>query len=139
MKRRFLVAPAGQRGQALVEFGLVALIFVVTVVNLLDVMRGFWYLNTLAFAVQEGARYAIVRGAQAASPVGPADPSAVVAVVQARCVGLDPASLTVVVLWPDGDNQSGSRVRVQASYSYDPILLDWMTLDLSRQSEMVIQ
>lgn len=129
----------GEGGQALVEFGLVSLTLLVVLVNIVDLMRAFWHFNTLAFAAQEGVRYAIVHGARSDSPVSSSDPSAVVNLVRDQSFGVDPAHLTVQATWPDGNNNPGSRIQVATSYNYEPILLGWAAITLSSSAEMVIQ
>jgi hypothetical protein len=63
---------AKPRGQAMVEFALVFPIFILLMVGMFDLGRVIWVNNTLATAAREAARYAIVHGAKAPCPVGPA-------------------------------------------------------------------
>lgn len=65
------------RGQALVEFSLVIPIFLVMLMGVVDVGRAIWAQNSLASAVREAARFAIVHGGSAttACPVGPPVPA----------------------------------------------------------------
>ncbi len=121
------------------EFGLVSLTLLVVLVNIVDLMRAFWNFNTMAFAAQEGARYAIVHGSQSDTPVSSSDPSPVVSVVQDRSQGVDLARLTVQVTWPDGNNNLGNRVQVASSYTFEPILIGWASVTLNSRAEMVIQ
>ncbi|MFL5755050.1 MAG: TadE/TadG family type IV pilus assembly protein [Chloroflexota bacterium] len=61
------------RGQALVEFGLVVPVFLFILLGIVDFGRVVWANDSLANAAREGARYAIVHGGSdsTACPVGP--------------------------------------------------------------------
>lgn len=139
------------RGQAMVEFALVAPLLFVVLLGIFEAGRFVLNLETLNNATREGARYAIVHGAQSACPSGPmplgrtnpCDPSGsrIVTTVEDRAIGIaDEGNLTVPTpRWTlggsavlpsspldpapiDGDNGRGNYVTVFASYSYDPIL-----------------
>ncbi len=56
-----------ERGAALVEFAIVASIFLTVMFGILEFGRLFWTHNALKDAVRRGARYAIVRKEDAAS------------------------------------------------------------------------
>ena len=58
--RRFFHGPTAVRGNVAVEFALAAPIFLILVIGLTDFGRLFWVKNTLQFAVDETARYAMV-------------------------------------------------------------------------------
>ena len=49
-----------QRGQTLVEFALVVMVFLVIVFGLLEFARGLWTWNTIVQATRAGARFAVV-------------------------------------------------------------------------------
>ena len=133
-----------ERGQAIVEFALTALIFLTLLVFIMDGSRIFWNYLTVTEAARVGARYAIVHGAQCLPPtaaVGPGNYSALTAHVTSRAVGLTPANLTVTPTWPTG-NRAPSSVTVSITYRVQPITrLFWpgQTFTLSAQSKMVIQ
>lgn len=61
------------RGQAIVEFSLVVVIFVMMLFAVFDFGRVIWANNALANAAREAARYAIVHGGSKTNdcPVGP--------------------------------------------------------------------
>jgi Flp pilus assembly protein TadG len=65
------------RAQALVEFALVAPIFFLMLFALIDFGRYVYYVQILNNAAREGARYAIVHGAQGLPSSGPAAPGTV--------------------------------------------------------------
>lgn len=113
---------SAERGQALVEFSLVVLVFMIIVLGMVEVGRAVWNYNTLSNAVREGTRYAIVHGVNATTPSGPtANDANVEAAVEQFAAGLDPSDLTVNSTWPDGDNGAGSRIRVSATYRFDTV------------------
>ena len=63
------------RGQALVEFALVAPMFFLVLFAIIEAGRFIFYYETLNNATREGARYAIVNGANSLGcPTGPAAP-----------------------------------------------------------------
>ena len=62
---------AGDAGQALIEFALILPILLVVVIGTFDLALAVWQTNTLASAVREATRYAIVHGDGSAAPVGP--------------------------------------------------------------------
>lgn len=52
----------GQRGDALIEFTLVGIPLIFVLISIFEISRGMWIYHTLAYAVTEGTRYAIVHG-----------------------------------------------------------------------------
>lgn len=60
-----------RRGQALVEFALVAPIFILTLLALIEFGRAVYSVQMLHNAAREGARYAIVHGSASFCPSGP--------------------------------------------------------------------
>jgi hypothetical protein len=60
-----------RRGQALVEFSLVAPIFLLLLFSIIEFGRAVYYIQILNNAAREGARYAIVHGFEASNPSGP--------------------------------------------------------------------
>lgn len=118
-----------ERGQALVEFSLVSIVFFLLVFGMVDVGRAVWNYNTLAHATREGARYAIVHGSASADPSGPGGDYYIAPNTDTRVTqqvetfggGLNPSQLTVETEWPDGSNFSGNRVVVTSQYEFEPI------------------
>lgn len=130
-----------ERGIALVEFALILPIMVVLIVGIFDVALAVWQSNTLASAVREGTRYAIVHGSSSSDPSGPGDVAAIETLVRSSAIGL--SGVTVTSTWPDGTNARGSRVRVAASVPYSPVLSQLfagggLNVTLRAQSELVI-
>ncbi len=117
------------RGQALVEFSIVAPLFFLLLFAIIDFGRYVYYVQILNNAAREGARYAIVHGAASLSPTGPPnDPSgtAVIAVVRNYAIGVigidDPSMLTITPTWgtPPAvpDNDRGTTVTVEVTYAF---------------------
>ena len=118
-----------ESGQALMEFALVGIIFVILVFGVIDVGRAVWNYNTLAQATREGTRYAIVHGAASSDPSGPGSSyfvppdsdTKITEAVETFASGLDISQLTVLAEWPDGANNPGSAVKVTSQYTYEPM------------------
>lgn len=135
-----------RRGQALVEFALVAPFFFLLLFSVIEFGRAVYYVQMLNNAAREGARYAIVNGAEARCPSGPmplgfganpCDPNGqnVVRVVKDQAVAIidsGPTDFAVVVKWcqttacpgalGDGTNERNQTVRVDVTYVYRPVL-----------------
>jgi Flp pilus assembly protein TadG len=86
-----------RRGSAALEFTLVAIPLLFVLISIAELGRGMWMYHTLAFAVKEGARYAIVHGQNcaAASSSCAGTVQAVAQTVRSAGVGLDPSQLQV--------------------------------------------
>jgi len=52
----------GRKGNAMVEFTLVGIPMIFILISVFEMARGMWVYHTLAYAVKEGTRYAIVHG-----------------------------------------------------------------------------
>lgn len=59
------------RGQALVEFTLIAPVFFLLLLSIVEFGRAVYYIQILNNAAREGARYAIVHGNESTDPTGP--------------------------------------------------------------------
>jgi hypothetical protein len=108
--------------QSLVEFALVLPLLLLMITGLFDVARAAWEENTLAFSAREGSRYAIVHGSgNTTLPLGPADPNEahIAAIVTSSAVGV--YGITVSTAWPDGGNDRGMRVSVDATAPFVPL------------------
>jgi Flp pilus assembly protein TadG len=124
-------ARSGSRGQALAEFALVAPFFFLLLFAIIEGGRFVFYYEVLNSATREGARYAIVNGANtigcSSGPAAPGttscDPSGarVVAKVRASAYGMIPAAISVTPTWSP-DNGRGSTVSVDASYTYSSLV-----------------
>jgi Flp pilus assembly protein TadG len=131
------------RGQALVEFALVAPIFFFMLFALIDFGRYVYYVQILNNAAREGARYAIVHGSKGIPPSGPAesgttspDPAGdnVRATVRNYLVGVigqTSPTLNINVCWQprngvgpacSGDNGRGTPVDVNVEYQFHSVI-----------------
>jgi Flp pilus assembly protein TadG len=130
----------GQRGQALVEFAVVGIMFFVMVFGMIDLVRAVSNYNTLAQATREGTRYAIVHGSDSVDPSGPGDDLAVQDAVKKFGSGLNASQLTIQATWPDGGNAPGSHVKVSSQYSYEPMFgfFGSLSIPLTSSSTMKI-
>jgi hypothetical protein len=102
------------RGQALVEFALVAPIFFLLLFAVIEGGRFIFYYETLNNATREGARFAIVNGSNSLlCPQGPTQPPGW------QC---DLTGEAVTPQWLDGYNNRDMRVRVEALYTYSTLI-----------------
>ena len=118
----------------MVEFAIVASLFLMLTLGLIDLGRGVWIYNTLAHVARDGARYAIVHGSRSNNP---ATPETITDIVKDR------STLQNVVVTPswDPDNNQGSAVQVTAQYDFQPLLPALLGIDhipLSATARMVI-
>lgn len=122
-----------RRGQAMVEFALVAPIFFLILFGIIEGGRFIYYYETLSHATREGARYAIVNGANSLTcSTGPAAPgtsscdpdgSDVADRVRAAAVGMVGPAITVTPVWHDpANNGRGSTITVTASFTYSALV-----------------
>jgi Flp pilus assembly protein TadG len=141
---------SNRKGQGLVEFALVAPIFILALLTLIEFGRAVYYVQTLQNAAREGARYAMVHGSASLCPSGPmptntpnlCDPTGakVAEAVKARAIGVidnAAAAFNVDVKWckpstecpntnvvgkGDGSNDRAQTVRVRITYSFSSFL-----------------
>ena len=141
------------RGQALVEFALVAPIFLLVVFVIIEFGWYVYQVQTLNEAVREGSRYAIVHGSTSLCPSGPmpglppatnwCDPSGgkVEAVVRNYAVGLAQASLTFPTMTWSPNNGRGSifTLVVQTTYQQLIPLVPLPAITIQGASSLVVQ
>ena len=120
-----------QRGNTLVEFTVASIVFFTIVFGLLDLALVVYDYDRVAFAAQEGARWAAVRGKSSTSPATADD---VKTYVTTRAIGLAP---TVTTTWSPTDKSVGSVVTVQVSQPFTShlpfVALTSMTLHSTAQ------
>ena len=141
------------RGQALVEFALVAPVFVLILLVIVEGGRFILFYQTLSNATREGARYAIVHGSNSSCPSGPMAPGTnpplecydaaganVVQRVKDSAFGLLGASVAVTTTWGALGNGRESDVNVAASYTYRTLvpLVPLPPITVSAESTLVI-
>lgn len=138
------------RGQAMVEFAIVAPLFFLLLFGIIEAGRFVFYHEILANATREGARYAIVNGANVdpiGCPSGPPAPGSVscdvpgnnvIAKVRQSAFGIG-NNATVVPTWSP-DNGRGSTVHVTASFQYRPLvpLVPLPPITVSAESSLVV-
>ncbi len=135
------------RGQAMVEFALVAPLFFLLLFGIIEAGRFIFYYETLSNATREGARYAIVNGANTLGcPSGPPAPgstpcdvSGAKVVARVKQSALAVSNPTVTPTW-DPNNGRGSTVQVVASYTYQSLipLVPLPPINVSAESSLVI-
>ncbi|MHB8514123.1 MAG: TadE/TadG family type IV pilus assembly protein [Dehalococcoidia bacterium] len=129
-------------GQSLVEFALMAPLFMLLVLATIDGARAVFAYNTIANAAREGARYGIVHGAASSSPIGPgANETGIVTYVGQFTRSFPAQDVAVTPTWPQGSNADGSPVAVQVTYQYRPLfggLIGIGPMTLQASSTMVI-
>ena len=132
--KRILTRRQSERGSELVEFAFVSILLFTLVFGIMEFGRAIWIYDTVAHLAREGARYAIVRGAESGQTASAAD---VETYVQSRAAGM--TGLVVTTAW-DPDNDPGSVVQVQVDRPFDPIvpLVPLGPITLSSTSRMVI-
>jgi Flp pilus assembly protein TadG len=130
-----------ERGSAMLEFTLVGIPLIFVLISLFEMSRWMWNYHTMAYAVREGTRFAIVKGVNCTSGTNACGVTIgnVAARIQAMAVGLDPALLNVTFTaggtasatkplsqwlndgasWPPaGLNAPGVSIRVDARYPF---------------------
>lgn len=146
--------PSRSRGQALVEFALVAPIFFLLLFGIIEAGRFILYYQTLNNATREGARYAIVHGSNSFCPSGPMpaskpapachdEPGAnVVQTVKDSAFGVLGSSVVVTPSWPPAPVGNGrdSDVTVRATYTYNSLvpLVPLPPITITAESNLVI-
>ena len=144
----------------MVEFALVAPMFFLLLFGIVEAGRFIFYYETLSHATREGARYAIVNGANTLGcPSGPPAPGTaacdvpgndVVARVRQSAFGVPSSGISVDRCWwyvacdlathGDGDNARGATVTVAATYTYSSLipLVPLPPITVTAESSLVI-
>jgi len=125
-------------GSTLIEFSLVAFMFIIVLASVVEMGRMVLVYTTVANAARAGARYAIVHGGDRTGsgvdgPSGPGSPCTctqiTTVVTNFASAGLvDTTRLTVTVGYPNGSNAAGKAVTVTVSYPYDALIPYFSTL-----------
>jgi hypothetical protein len=155
-------AAARHRGQATVEFALVAPLFLLILLAIIEGGRFVFFYEMLNNATREGARYAIVHGYNAADgcPSGPMPDGTmscdlsgenVKLAVQKAAIGLAGVGDfdTLDVFWcaasgpkpcPDTplNNDRGNPVTVRAAYTYSSVVPVLPAITIASESTLVI-
>ena len=124
-------------GSAVLEFGLVVVMFFMFVFGVMDFGRALYTYHFVSNAACEATRYALVRGSSSTTPVTASEIQTYVKSITPE--GIDPNSLTISTTWSP-DNAPGSSVKVQVSDNFQfmtPVLTTYQ-MNLSDSSQMVI-
>jgi Flp pilus assembly protein TadG len=141
-----------------VEFALIAPLFFLLLFGTIEGGRFIFYYEMLNNATREGARYAIVHGANSSNPTGPPDDTTgteVKQVVQNAALNLAGSGELFVPnpVWrPAGtlvhpkpgdtfdgaNNRRGSYVTVFVNYTYSPLLAVLPPITISAESTLVV-
>ena len=124
-------------GTALVEFGLVIVVFFMFVFGVMDFGRAIYTYHFVSNAAFEATRYAMVRGSNSTNPVTATDVENYVKSLVPQ--GIDPSNLTISTSWSP-NHAPGSSVRVLVSDNFQctsPFFRAYH-IALSDSSQMVI-
>ncbi|HET7214739.1 MAG TPA: TadE/TadG family type IV pilus assembly protein [Terriglobia bacterium] len=124
-------------GSAVLEFGLVVVMFFMFVFGVMDFGRALYTYHFVSNAACEATRYAIVRGSSSTNPVTASDIQAYVKSITPE--GVDPNQLTITTTWSPDENP-GSTVKVQVRDNFQfmtPVLASYQ-MNFSDSSQMVI-
>jgi Flp pilus assembly protein TadG len=127
-----------RKGNSTIEFTLVGLPLLFALVSIFEMSRGMWIYHTLAYAVKEGTRYAVVHGQNCGIEPNHCQVRVmdIAQHVKDAGIGLDPNQLTITLtsssrspvtcspltsclsngdIWPDyPDNQAGLSIGISA-------------------------
>jgi Flp pilus assembly protein TadG len=109
---------SSRRGSAAIEFALVVPFFLSVCLGAIELGRFVAMQQALTEAVFAGGRFAIVHGADSATP---ASTSTIASTVQGNGGILTAASITANVSFSP-DNNPGSTVTIAASYPWTPLV-----------------
>lgn len=127
-----------QGGNYIMEMGLCMIVLCYLIFGIVEYSNLNYANNFCAFAAQQGARYASIRGATSVNPL-PTSPSPcgtsctnettgdpTTTYVQGLAIGLSTSNLTVTTNWSGAveanANDVGGTVTVKVAYSYSPLL-----------------
>ncbi len=120
-------------GASLVEFAMVAFMFIMVLLSVVEMGRMILVYTSIANAARAGSRYAIVHGSdRTGSGIdGPSGPSCAptsctqINTVVRNYAGtglLNSSNVTVTVAYSNAKNDPGQTVTVTATYTYDPLI-----------------
>lgn len=110
-----------RKGSVLLEFTLVGIPILFTMISLFEMTRGMWLYQTMAYAVREATRYATVHGSGCASPnTCQVTIGQITRVLKTAGPGVDPSAVTVTFTTADGSATSGTMASLLASSTVWP-------------------
>ena len=124
----------GERGQALVEFALASIVFLMTIFGTLQFGLMIWRYNMISNLAQEGARWASVRGTSSTIINAQLVPCA--GLLNSRSTGITVTAITT----PSTVGPKGSIVTVEVRTTFAPLtgLLPLVSRTLSSTAKMVV-
>jgi Flp pilus assembly protein TadG len=135
----------GERGQALVEFGLVASVMFLALFAVIDFGRALYAYNLVASSAYIGARYAIVHGSSCTLSMCPASSAAIQTYVRSKVNGINTAQLTVTTTWVKASGCTDPAyqgplciAKVQVSYPFQFMIALHQSLTMTMTTQMVI-
>lgn len=134
-----------KRGAAMVEAAITLSVTIFLIFGMLDLSIGVFRNNVMAHAAREGVRRAIVHGNLSKSPWGPTtfsgnanDSHPLAQAIVPYLATLNLQDVTVTGEWLDGNNKTGSRVRVTVSSTYRPLLTSLFGNSMTLRSASVL-
>ena len=134
-----------RRGSTIVEFSFIFVVFLMTVVALMELGRGVWTYATLSHAARRGARFAMIHGSN--NPVmdnsdNDTTDTEIANVVKAAAIGLDTSTIVVATPTWTPDRSRGSTVELTVTYNFNvvvgPPLLPRNTIPLTSTARMIV-
>jgi Flp pilus assembly protein TadG len=133
-----------RRGHATLEFTLVGIPLIFVLVSVFEMSRGMWTYHTLAYALKEGTRFAIVHGSDCSTNGNTCSTTLadVANRIRSAGIGLDPSLLNVTLrvngatagcgkplttclsgpasgtVWPGDNGQPGTDVVITGTYPF---------------------
>jgi Flp pilus assembly protein TadG len=134
-----------RRGSSILEFTLVGIPIIFTLISLFEMTRGMWVYQTMSYAVREATRYATRHGSGCASPNScQVTIGQITRILKSAGPGVDPSRTTVTftpasgsatsdtmshlltntTIWPPSTaNATGQDVKISVKYPFVSILV----------------
>jgi Flp pilus assembly protein TadG len=134
----------GRKGNAIIEFTLVAIPFIFMQFSIVEICRGMWDYHSLAQAVKAATRAAATRGAGCAGTACAMTVGQIATTISAYALGMPASALNVTLtsnagnvtcnplstctgnntVWPPaGGNTAGSDISISGSYNFTSMLM----------------
>ena len=134
----------GRKGNAIIEFTLVAIPLIFLQISIVEICRGMWDYHSLAQAVKGACRAAATRGAGCAGMGCAMTVGQIATTISAYALGMPASALNVTLtsnagsvtcnplstctsnntVWPPaGGNAAGSDIVISASYNFTSMLM----------------
>jgi len=111
-----------QNGNAIIEMTLVGIPLIFVLISTVEVARGMWIYHTLAYALREGTRYAIVHGVDCSTPPNNCAVKVrdIAAVIENAAVGLYDTDSFHIEMKSSADDVSGTLTSALANTTLFP-------------------